>query len=60
MDEAEQDVFGADVGVVQEPRFFLRQHHDPACPVGKSFEHCGDRLFSLRTLSEVYPWVSDT
>ena len=39
MDEAKQDVLGADVRVVEQARFFLRQHHDPAGPIGKPFKH---------------------
>jgi hypothetical protein len=39
VDQAEQDVLGADVVVVEHPRFFLREHHDPAGPVGKPLEH---------------------
>jgi len=39
MDEAEQEVLGADVVVVQHPGLFLRQDHNPAGPVGKPLEH---------------------
>ena len=39
VDEAEQDVLGADVAVVQQPRFFLGEHHDPPGPVSEAFEH---------------------
>ena len=39
MDQAEQDVLGADVVVVEQARFFLRQDHDPPGPVGEAFEH---------------------
>ena len=39
VDEAEQDVLGADVVVVEHPGLFLRQHHNPSSPVGKSLEH---------------------
>ena len=38
VDQPEQDVLGADVVVVEEPRFFLRQDHDPAGPIGEPFE----------------------
>ena len=38
VDEAEQDVLGPDVVVVEEPRFFLREDHDPSCPVGEALE----------------------
>ena len=38
--EAEEDVLGADVVVVEEPGFFLGQDHD-TCPVlGEPFETC--------------------
>ena len=39
VDEPEQDVLGADVVVVQQARFFLRQDNDPSGPVGEPFEH---------------------
>ena len=39
MDEAEQDVLGADVVVVEHPGLFLSQDHNPPRPVGKPFEH---------------------
>ena len=38
VDEPEQDVLGADVVVVEEPRLFLGQDDDPASPVGEAFE----------------------
>src|SRR5690606_18940391 len=38
VDEAEEDVLGADVVVVEEPGFFLGQDHDPSSPVGEPFE----------------------
>src|ERR1035438_2438620 len=43
MDQAQQEVLSADVIVVQHPGFFLRQHHNPACPVGKPLEHAPRR-----------------
>ncbi len=39
MDEAEQDVLGADVRVVEQACLFLSQYHDPAGPIGKPFKH---------------------
>ena len=39
VDEAEQDVLGADVGVVEQARFLLGEDDDPAGPVGEAFEH---------------------
>ena len=39
VDQSEQDVLGADVVVVEQARFLLRQHHHSAGPVGKAFEH---------------------
>jgi hypothetical protein len=38
VNEAEQDVLGADVVVVEEPCLFLGQDDDPAGTVGKTFE----------------------
>ena len=39
VDEAEQDVLGADVVVFEKFRFFLREHHNASCSVGEPFEH---------------------
>src|SRR6202034_2007576 len=39
MDEAQQDVLGADVVVIEHPGFFLRQDHNSPRPVSKSLEH---------------------
>ena len=39
VDQAEQDVLGPDVVVVEQARFFLRQHHHSPSPVGEAFEH---------------------
>jgi hypothetical protein len=39
VDEAEQDVLGADVVVIEHPGFFLRQDNNPPRPVGKPLEH---------------------
>ena len=39
VDEAEQDVLGADVVVVEHPGLFLGQDNDPSGPVGKPLEH---------------------
>ena len=39
VDEAEQDVLGADVVVIEHPGFFLRQDNHPPRPVGKPLEH---------------------
>ncbi len=37
--QAEQDVLGADVVVLERPRLVLREHDDLASPFGESFEH---------------------
>ena len=42
VDEPEQDVLGADVAVVQQPSFLLREHHDPPGPIGEAFKHDGE------------------
>ncbi len=39
VDQAEQQVLGADVIVVEHPRLFLREDDDPSGPVGESFKH---------------------
>ena len=53
VDQPEQDVLGADVVVVEEARFLLRQDDDPAGPVGEAFEQV-----SLPPLaSAVEPWA---
>src|SRR6266496_502155 len=39
VDEAEQDVLGADVVVVEHPGLFLSQDHNPPRPVGEPLEH---------------------
>ena len=41
VDESEENVFGADVAVTQQPSFLLSQHHDPPCPIGEAFKHDG-------------------
>ena len=42
VDEAEQDVLGADVVVVEHLRLFLGEDDHPAGPVGKALEHLAD------------------
>ena len=39
VDQAKQDVLGADVVVVEHPGLFLSQNHNPPRPVGKPLEH---------------------
>src|ERR1700761_3678431 len=39
MNEAEQDVLGANVVVIEHPGFFLRQDYNPPRPVGEPLEH---------------------
>ena len=39
VDEAQQDVLGADVVVIEHPGFFLSQDHNPPRSVGKPLEH---------------------
>ena len=39
LDEAEQDVLGTNVIVVEHPRFFLRQNYDATSTVRKPLEH---------------------
>ena len=42
VDQAEQDVLGPDVVVVEQARFFLRQDDHSAGSIGEAFEHGGD------------------
>jgi hypothetical protein len=44
VDQTQEDVFGADVVVVQQARFFLRQYHHSSGSVCETFEHCGAHL----------------
>ena len=39
VDQAEQDVLGADVVVVEQARLFLRQHDHSSGSIGEAFEH---------------------
>jgi hypothetical protein len=39
MDEAEEDVFGADVIVIEHASFFLREDNNATGPVGKALKH---------------------
>jgi hypothetical protein len=39
MNQAKQDVLGADVTMTEQPRFLLGEDNDPAGPIGKAFEH---------------------
>ena len=39
VDEAEQDVLGPDVVVIQKPRLLLGQKDDPPSPIGEALEH---------------------
>ena len=39
--QSEEDVLGADVAVVEEPRFLLGQHHDPAGSIGEALKQLG-------------------
>ncbi len=60
VDETEKDVLGADVVVVEQTRFFLRQHHDSSSPIGEPFEHeallpIGWQAWSARTSSVPTP-----
>ena len=40
VDQPEEDVLRADVVVVEQARFLLRQHHHSASPISEAFEHC--------------------
>jgi hypothetical protein len=44
MHQAEQDVLGPDVVVVEHPGLFLCQDHHPTRPVGEPLKHVHQRL----------------
>jgi hypothetical protein len=47
VDEAEEDVLGPDVVVVEQARFFLRQDDHSAGSIGEAFEHGRDPPLSV-------------
>ena len=54
VNEAQQDVLGPDVAVVEQPRFLLGEYHDPAGPISEAFEHVSpfdERRIRVLTLS---------
>ncbi len=56
VDQTEQDVLGADVVVVEQPRLFLRQHDHSSGSIGETFEHLSTtsrEQFSVRI--SLYP-----
>src|SRR5206468_3787329 len=55
VDQAQQDVLGADEVVVEQPRFFLGQYQDSSGSVGKTFEQV-DRLLERLCV----PWAKST
>ena len=54
VDQAEQDVLGADVAVVQQACFLLSEDHDPASPVGEAFEHVSPFVASGEYVDSLY------
>ncbi len=56
-DEAEQDVLGADVAVIQQARLFLGQNNDSASPVGEPLKQ--GRCLLLHSFSPLKPWRGD-
>jgi len=53
VDEAEQDVLGANVVVVEHAGFFLGQHDNAPCSVGKPLKH-----LYLPTVAASWPYSS--
>ena len=62
-DQAEQQVFGADVVVLESARLFLRQHDHAPCTVGKPFEHACPSISIVHTTlpirDDVYAFPRD-
>src|SRR6266568_2280213 len=54
VDQAEQDVLGPDVVVVEHPRFLLGEDHDPPGAIGEAFEHVNN----LRTGEPARCWLA--
>ena len=57
VDQAQEDVLGADEAVVQQARFLLCEHKHPTSPVCESFEHSTASISSGRnqcTVNELY------
>ena len=50
--EAEQDVLGTDVIVVEQPGLFLRQDHNPPRPVGKPLKHLPSPALPVMTVQQ--------
>jgi hypothetical protein len=56
MDQAEQDVLGPDVVVVEQSRFFLRENNDSSCSVREALEQDDlplQRILAVPILSAV-------
>ena len=60
VDQPEQDVLGADVVVVEHPRLFLGEDHDPPGPVGEALKHFVFLRASSRDPSGSPPGSSET
>ena len=56
VDQAEQDVLGPDVVVVEEARLFLREDHDPSCSVGEALEQDDPPLVRLPAAAGCAPF----
>src|SRR4029453_15759808 len=52
-DQAEQDVLGADVVVIEQPRLLLGEDHGPASPIREPLEHAP----SIGSRSELEQWT---
>ena len=55
VDQPEQDVLGADVVVVEQARFFLRQDDDSAGSVGEALEHGMDPPLVVGRIGPFHP-----
>jgi len=50
VDQAEEEMFGADIRLVLKPRFFLGEDNGATCPVSEPFEH-GIKGTTVRSLA---------
>jgi hypothetical protein len=54
--QGEQHVLGADVGVVQQARLLLGQHHDPSRLLGEPLEHPASPRSPVDLVCDFLPW----
>jgi hypothetical protein len=56
VDEAKEDVLGADVVVIEHACFFLSQDNNASGSIGKALKHGQGSFFSFLTCNYFYLW----